>query len=615
MQTMGRSNSESSNPVSTVTTSFRTRARKRTAHACEACRTRKSRCDGQQPCAWCTENDVDCVYGRQQQMSGNGQGLNQGKSDKILETVLRMDALLNSIHNDLQRDPTRSLQDRGSFSPNAITETTPSDQDFERVANASLPSHVSATEDLLSSTLAQPFPSLIEQFRPIFLLESKRTPLPFQNRFTRSPVFTPEEANRLIASFQATVNFWYPCVSKATLDVLFDRVQSGFTEGSCEDCLALLVLALGAASELVVECANVEDEYRSFEVRQVQNELSNMANVCFDEANKLLVVACMEVSTISAQCVFLASLFCSFLQRPLQTWSYICIVASKCRSLLEYGTGSSNFEDEECVKRMFWSCYIIESDLLSELSHLPQTGVAEVESRTPLPSPLQTHQSNTETESSALYFLSCISIRRLLNRVHHLLYSSKTHSKNAPTTTITDSLRGMIAELSHQLLLWRETLPDFLQFEEGAKECSNQYSAFLRQRYLACKSVIYRPYVEMLLHDREGVSGGEIVEGAMRCLSASCYHIGYLRSFSQTVMIDTWICSLSMTSTMFILLVSLQTPALRQTLLSQHSILDFGTHLQRLLRSWISIVPDKSPSIQQSVRLIAEIDRLIRGGL
>lgn len=89
--------------------------------------------------------------------------------------------------------------------------------------------------------------------------------------------------------------------------MLFDRVQNGFTENSCEDCLALLVLALGAASELVVKHANSEDDYRSFDSRQQQNELSNMANVCFDEASKLLVVAYTEVSTISAQCVFLAS--------------------------------------------------------------------------------------------------------------------------------------------------------------------------------------------------------------------------------------------------------------------------------------------------------------------
>ncbi|KAG9236460.1 putative C6 transcription factor [Amylocarpus encephaloides] len=615
---MGRSNSESSNPVSAVTTSFRAKARKRTAHACEACRMRKSRCDGQQPCGWCTENDVDCVYGRQPPM-GAAQG--QGKSDKILETVLRMDALLNSIHENL-RDPQRLLSDRSSYSPRLISETTPSDRDFDRVANASLPSHVSATEDLLSSVLAQPFPSLLEQFRPIFLLESKRQSLPFQGCFTRSPSFTREETSRLLASYQATMNFCYPVLCKATLDTVFDRVQSGFSNNSCEDCLALLVLALGAASELV-KYTSSEDDYRSFDSRQQQRELSTMATVCFDEALKLLSVAYMEVSTISAQCVFLSALFCSFLQRPLQTWTYLTMAATKCRSLIAYGTGSSDFEDDECIRRIFWSCYIIESDLISELSHLPQTGVAEVESQTPLPGPLRTHTSNPETESSALFFLSCISIRRLLNRVHHLLYAPETHK--SPSSVISESKHNMIAELDHQLVLWRETLPEFLQFEVdergiggrlgvGVVECGNQHAAFLRQRYLACKSVIYRPYVEVVLRHGEIVHSRETIESAAKCLSASCFHIVYLRSFSQTVMIDTWICSLSMTSTMFILLASLQNPSLRQVL-ARHNIVEFGTHLQRLITSWIGIVPNKSPSIEQSVRLIAEIDGLIRRSL
>jgi hypothetical protein len=119
-------------------------------------------------------------------------------------------------------------------------------------------------------------------------------------------VFTPNEANRLIASFQSTINFWYPVISKATLDVLFDRIQNGFSNNSCEDCLALLVLALGAASELV-KYTNSDESYRSFDSRQQQSELSNMASVCFDEASKLLVVAYMEVSTTSAQCVFLSA--------------------------------------------------------------------------------------------------------------------------------------------------------------------------------------------------------------------------------------------------------------------------------------------------------------------
>ena len=57
----------------------------------------------------------------------------------------------------------------------------------------------------------------------------------------------------------------------------------------------------------------------------------------------------------------------------------------------------------------------------------------------------------------------------------------------------------MIAELDHQLILWKDTLLEFLQFEEGERECWNEHAAFLRQRYLACISVIFRPYVEVVL--------------------------------------------------------------------------------------------------------------------
>jgi hypothetical protein len=180
------------------------------------------------------------------------------------------------------------------------------DNDFAKVANATIPStHISATEDLLNSSVAAPFPSLRAQFRPIFQLESSCPPIPFQPRSIR-PVFTIEEAERLLTSFQLNVNFWYPTVSKATLQILFEKMQNGFIGNSCEDCAALLVLALGAASELI-KLVHSSVEPRGFESRQHQSELMTMATVCFDEAMKLLSVAYMEISTISTQCVFLAA--------------------------------------------------------------------------------------------------------------------------------------------------------------------------------------------------------------------------------------------------------------------------------------------------------------------
>ncbi|KAL2070835.1 hypothetical protein VTL71DRAFT_13861 [Oculimacula yallundae] len=603
-----------------MATPFSARPRKRTAHACDACRMRKSRCDGRQPCSWCTEQEVDCLY-NQQQLPTN---VNQGKSDKILETVLRMDGLLRSIHENLvRRTFFRGRKQRAISSPRFSDPSSPESNDFAKVANATIPStHISATENLLSSNIAAPYTSLGAQFRPIFQLESRSPALPFQPRSIR-PVFTVSEAESLLTSFQTNVNFWYPTMSRPTLQNLFERVRNGFVENTCEDCAALLVMALGAASELVnLVHGSIDGEGKNqgFEGRQQQSELMTMASVCFDEAMKLLNVAYMEVSTIATQCVFLAAIYCSFLQRPLQTWGHLNTAATKCRSLLAYGTGRGNIEDDECIRRIFWSCYIIESDLISELSHLPQSGVAEVESSVPLPGPLQTHFTESETESSALYFLSCISIRRLLNRVHHLLYASTSSPSQPQNPSNPDaSLHNLILELDRQLSLWHDTLPPFLHFSEDTRECSNPHAAFLRQRFLACKSVIYRPYVEIVLNGRgqgEGEFDMETIENAKRCLMASCDHIANLRSFSQTVMIDTWICALSMTSTMFILLVSITNPSLRQHLLAYRAqnmaIPDFGSHLRSLLNSWTAIMPQKSPSILQSVRLISEIEGLIR---
>jgi hypothetical protein len=111
------------------------------------------------------------------------------------------------------------------------------------------------------------------------------------------------------------VNFWYPTVSKTTLQFLFEKAQNGFVDNTSEDCAALLVLALGAASELLTLIYS-NDEHSDFESRRHQSELMAMASVCFDEAMKLVSIAYMEVSTIATQCVFLAAYVTLALAKP-----------------------------------------------------------------------------------------------------------------------------------------------------------------------------------------------------------------------------------------------------------------------------------------------------------
>ncbi|KAK3355523.1 hypothetical protein B0H65DRAFT_544769 [Neurospora tetraspora] len=71
--------------------------------------------------------------------------------------------------------------------------------------------------------------------------------------------------------------------------------------------------------------------------------------------------------------------------------------------LLSYSPRDSTSEDQERIRRIFWSCYILESDYLAELSNLPLSGIARIESSVPLPGAgYSTHSTAQEEEQSSL---------------------------------------------------------------------------------------------------------------------------------------------------------------------------------------------------------------------
>lgn len=185
------------------------------------------------------------------------------------------------------------------------------------------------------------------------------------------------------------------------------------------------------------------------------------------------------------------------------------------------------------------------SDYLAELSALPQSGIARIESSIPLPGTYTTHQDPHETEHASLYFLACISMRRLLNRVHQLLYA-----RDSGAATDASRFPAIVTELDHQLDDWRDVLPPAFRFStQDMKDHPTECGGFLRQRYLTCKSVIYRPYLAWLLANGPAETGGvgrsEILSRAKVCLDACTSHILGLTGFSHTILVDKWICVLS----------------------------------------------------------------------
>lgn len=264
-----------------------------------------------------------------------------------------------------------------------------------------------------------------------------------------------------------------------------------------------------------------------------------------------------------------------------------------------------------------------------------------------------------EEELSSLYFLACLSMRRLLNRVHDLLYSASSGAS-------LDSARFpfIVAELSHQLEEWRELLPAAFHFTVDATPTSSPHGGFLRQRYLTCKSVIYRPYLTWVLRSwdgglRDGLEGegrglgmgmgrvgvtAEMVDKCEICLEAILLHILNLSGFAHTVLVDTWICSLrcvlnppplgpflllllfspfgyclgqdtdavkSMAGGMLILLAATRIPPLRSRMGSEVTTL--GPLLEDFISQWMQIPGETiSPSVEQSLRMICDVGGFIK---
>jgi hypothetical protein len=109
----------------------------------------------------------------------------------------------------------------------------------------------------------------------------------------------------------------------------------------------------------------------------------------------------------------------------------------------------------------------------------------------------------------------------------------------------------IVAELQHQLDEWRDVLPPSFAFSLDRKATSTETGGFLRQRYLTCRSVIYRPYLMWQLSRSPSGSGDltivgpDALDNCKVCLDSCLSHILNLKGFSHTVLVDTWICSLS----------------------------------------------------------------------
>lgn len=171
------------------------------------------------------------------------------------------------------------------------------------ISNATLSAfHASTTESILSWPQFSEFRDLIkDRGFSVFHLESTRPPLA-QRPSAIQPYMTKSEVERMVRSFERNINFWYPTMNQATLRELRMQISSGVFEETTRSCLALLVMALGCAGELVSSFS--EQETFNADHGETWNQKRLMRELYFDSAYKKIHLAQAEFTADAVQCLF-----------------------------------------------------------------------------------------------------------------------------------------------------------------------------------------------------------------------------------------------------------------------------------------------------------------------
>lgn len=135
----------------------------------------------------------------------------------------------------------------------------------------------------------------------IFHLEHTRPPIAMKAS-TMYPYVNSADIDDIVKSFEHSVNFWYPTLSRSNLDAAQSRICAGAVDDSTSSCLAFLIMALGCASQTTSGLAT--GSVLTKEEAEYHASRRAMADMYMDGVLKRLHVVHMEMSATATQCLF-----------------------------------------------------------------------------------------------------------------------------------------------------------------------------------------------------------------------------------------------------------------------------------------------------------------------
>ena len=270
-------------------------------------------------------------------------------------------------------------------------------------------------------------------------------------------------------SFMQNVLRWYPiCDTETLMQHLQFAGSIGYLSRSASSCFALLVFSIGAVSSGPTLYSRSAGDIPGFQY--------------FATALSILDLLPLSTKDLTiVQCRVMASIFLIFALQPLEAWKTINQASQDCIFLLRSHTyRESSPEYREAFSRLYWTCYMIETELEACLEISP-SGLRLFAGQVPLPI--------SRFEEEGMYFLLArVSLRKILLELLDSLDTDFVTGYLSYSPAVALELRTQIEE-------WYRHLPESLQFTLETRPLHDTRKSYLRCAYYGLLALVTWPFV------------------------------------------------------------------------------------------------------------------------
>ncbi|KAJ5120365.1 Phytanoyl-CoA dioxygenase [Penicillium bovifimosum] len=569
--------------------------RKRASIACNFCRHRKRKCDGQKPtCGLCTDAGAHCVYQESERVQDipseilarltHLETLIEEQRDAIKELTIRVSSASPQSDQvdyrpkttvyptqpryDWDPSPDHVYGDRSLFGPSSLER--PYSHPFSIT-----PGHHTPTGSLfalgqikeLIGEYPEDFFRQLEWKRPLLGLQLPGVPRSFE-QIDRN-LLLPQVTKPLINEFLKCVHPFFPIIDPQLLQTLFETFSTYTKVNSVQTSLYLLILALGKVS------SNPE---RIFDI-EADKELNGMEYFApaYNYVNDTVVQQSSMADELLPLALFFASLYLRYIGRPIPACFAIQSASRTVQHVITEQQKVRTVSGLAPLYRTAWGCFILECDDLAEFE-FPPTNIQDLADRMPFPE-FPAFGDPEESRQCHTLFLAMTSIRKILNSVHNTLYAkpqpenyhSSSPSRHASETPSVPpqkqpiaSLKTISKELDRQVEVWVQSIPAYARPSLNSPIFpGHPYHTPILARYYATKHIIGRPSLLYAANNQTSSVLPEYIWNNCTDCVINC------RKFLQTASIllrkrthSTWLRTQAVLAAIFTLAIAKRTPSL-----------------------------------------------------